>query len=118
MADPSKRRRLLLAALLLIALWLAAGLRPVDRSSYGVLDGPLGPTLRVDGSWALAPPGLLRSSSSNAMVASTAAAQIAEVVGGSTFSTRTANCNALGDSLTASSCQHEPDVRTPADVRF
>lgn len=59
------------------------------------------------------PPGWDRSSSSSATVAKTAAAQIAGIVGGSTFSTRAANCNANGDgSFAASLVTPGSDIRS------
>ena len=52
-----------IAALVVVLVWLALGLRTVDRQlEFGVLHGPLlgGSARRVDGGWTLAPPGLLR----------------------------------------------------------
>lgn len=44
-------------------VWIAAGLRPLDSAAeFGVLDGPLlvGGARRIEGGWAVAPPGLVR----------------------------------------------------------
>jgi tetratricopeptide (TPR) repeat protein len=58
-----QRRHLILAAAgLLVVLWSLAGVRPLSRETFGVLDGPLlgGSAMQVSGRWTLAPPGLLR----------------------------------------------------------
>jgi tetratricopeptide (TPR) repeat protein len=56
-----RRLFLIIAAAVVMAVWLLAGLRRIDRDSFGVLDGPLlgGSATLVTSSWALAPPGLL-----------------------------------------------------------
>lgn len=59
----SRVRLALVVGVSLVVLWLAAGLRQIDRNeSYGVLDGILpGPfPMKVEAGWALAPPGFLR----------------------------------------------------------
>ncbi len=59
----SRRRWIILGAGLLL-LWLASGVRRIGAESFGVLHGPLlaGGTHRVEGSWVVAPPLLLRLS--------------------------------------------------------
>jgi tetratricopeptide (TPR) repeat protein len=64
-SDRKSRRALIAAGIVagVVVVWLAAGVRQLDPGeAFGVLDGPLpGPfPMRVDGGWALAPPGLLR----------------------------------------------------------
>jgi len=55
------RRRALLAGLLVLAAWLAAGIHRLDEDVFGVAAvRPWGPAFRVDRGPALAPPGLVR----------------------------------------------------------
>jgi hypothetical protein len=53
-----------IAAVALLLAWTASGIRFIDADRFGVLDGllMLGGARLVDGSWAVAPPGLLRLS--------------------------------------------------------
>jgi tetratricopeptide (TPR) repeat protein len=52
----------ILAAVAVVLAWTASGIRLIDTDRFGVLDGPLlmGSARKVEGSWVVAPPALLR----------------------------------------------------------
>ena len=62
-ASVRRWRRVAVVLGVVLLVWVGAGLRSLDPSSeFGVIDGPLlgGGADRIDGRWAVAPPGLLR----------------------------------------------------------